>query len=150
MEHDQLTFLTTRLHSQDRIGMLYGLEIRTPFLDHNLSEFVNGLPGNYKIQTEWSKYILRSVAQKYVPKSIAWEKKKIGLSIPYSRMLHNGPLRSIFNDMINNGSRVSKYFSEKKIQQLLNLHKPYVDGLDHSNTLWRILALELWLRSFKL
>ncbi len=148
LEHDQLTFLTTRLHSQDRIGMYYGLEIRTPFLDHSLAEFVNGLPGKYKVDNQWSKYILRNVAQKYIPKSIAWEKKKIGLSIPYSRMLHKGPLRDIFEETVINGGKVSKYFSVKKIQELLNLHKPGIEGQDHSNTLWRILSMELWLRSF--
>ena len=148
LEHDQLTFLTTRLHSQDRIGMYYGLEIRTPFLDHSLAEFVNGLPGKYKVDNQWSKYILRNVAQKYIPKSIAWEKKKIGLSIPYSRMLHEGPLRNIFEEMVINSGKVDKYFSAKKIQELLNLHKPGIEGQDHSNTLWRILSMELWLRSF--
>ena len=148
LEHDQLTFLTTRLHSQDRIGMYYGLEIRTPFLEHTLTDFVNGLPGEYKIHSQWSKYILRNVAQKYLPKSNIWEKKKIGLSIPYSRMLHEGPLRNVFEEMVKNDGKVSKYFSVKKIHELLNLHEPFIEGHDHSNTLWRILALELWLRSF--
>lgn len=149
LEHDQLTFLTTRLHSQDRIGMYYGLEIRTPFLDHTLAEFVNGLPGNYKLHSQWSKHILRTVAQKYIPKTIAWEKKKIGLNIPYSRMLFDGSLRNVFMELVINKGKIGKYFSIKKIQELLNLHKPGIEGQDHSNTLWRILAMELWFRSFK-
>ncbi len=148
LEHDQLTFLTTRLHSQDRIGMYYGLEIRTPFLDHTLAEFVNGLPGKYKLNTEWSKYILRKVAERYLPKSIVWDKKKIGLSIPYSRMLNEGPLRNIFEEIIVKNGKLSNHFSIKKIHKLLNLHQPSIQDQDHSNTLWRILSLELWLRSF--
>jgi len=148
LEHDQLTFLTTRLHSQDRIGMYYGLEIRTPFLDHSLVEFVNGLSGNYKLHTQWSKYILRTVAQKYIPKTIAWEKKKIGLNIPYSRMLFEGTLRNIFEELVINDGKIGNFFSTKKIQELLRLHKPGIEGQDHSNTLWRILAMELWFRSF--
>jgi hypothetical protein len=63
-------------------------------------------------------------------------------------MLHEGPLRNIFEEMVINSGKVDKYFSAKKIQELLNLHKPGIEGQDHSNTLWRILSMELWLRSF--
>ncbi len=126
--------------------MLNSLEIRTPFLEHDLTQFVNSLPGKYKINDEWSKFILRTVAQKYIPKTIAWEKKKIGLSIPYSRMLFKGELRDIFIDLVINNGKINKYFSSKNITNLLDLHNPN-NGIDHSNTLFRLLSLELFLRS---
>ena len=83
-----------------------------------------------------------------MPKSIVWDKKKIGLSIPYSRMLNEGPLRNIFEEIIVKNGKLSNHFSIKKIHKLLNLHQPSIQDQDHSNTLWRILSLELWLRSF--
>ena len=146
LEYDQLTFLNTRLHSQDRVGMLHGLEIRTPYLEHDLTEFVNSLPGNYKINDQWSKFILRTVAQKYIPKTISWEKKITGLGVPYSRMLFKGELRNIFIDMVINSGKILKYFSSKNISKLLDLHIPNSEN-DHSNTLFRLLSLELFLRS---
>ena len=62
-------------------------------------------------------------------------------------MLNKGPLRDIFENSVINKGQVSKYFSEKKIKKLLNLHVPNSKESDHSNTLWRLLALELWLSS---
>lgn len=148
LEYDQLTFMTTRLHSQDTVGMYFGLEIRTPYLDHNLVEFVNGLPGKFKISNVWSKHILRKVAQKYIPESIAWEKRKIGLNIPYSRMLENGPLKTMFENEALIEGKIKNYFPIKNLQKLLKMHKSGHQDHDHSNTLWRILALEYWLQSF--
>jgi asparagine synthase (glutamine-hydrolysing) len=143
LEYDQLTFLSTRLHSQDRIGMYYGMEIRTPFLDHHLVEFANGLPGHMKVSPGWSKYVLRQVASRYISDEVAWNKKKIGLSIPYSRLLESGDLRRLFEDRVLDGE-LSKVFDRKGLASLLAEHRPSQGGADHSNTLWRLLALSSW------
>ena len=148
LEYDQLTYLTVRLDIQDRIGMLFGLEVRTPFLDHHLTEFVNSLPGHFKVSPEWSKYILRLVSGEVIPSSVAWERKKTAMSFPYSRMLYSGRLKKIFQSMVLDQGILTRYYSKNGINTLLKLHNPSVIGQDHSNTLWRILALELWLRSW--
>ncbi len=144
LEYDQLTFLSTRLHSQDRIGMYYGLEIRTPLLDHALVEFANRLPGRFKVSPEWSKYLLRVVASRYITGDVAWNRKKIGLSIPYSRLFESGALKRLFEERVLKGE-LSRIYDRAGLAQLLGEHRPSQGGADHSNTLWRLLALASWI-----
>ena len=144
LEHDQLTFLSTRLHSQDRVGMYFGIEVRTPLLDHHLVEFANRLPARLKVSDRWSKYLLRKVAARHLPEEIAWNASKIGLSIPYSRMIESGSLRRIYEETVLN-SDLARLYDRKGLVRLLDEHRPSANGADHSNTLWRLIALAAWL-----
>ena len=65
----------------DRATMHQGVESREPFLDHRLVEFALQLPLKYKIQNGDSKYLLKKVVERYIPKSY-FERKKMGFSIP--------------------------------------------------------------------
>lgn len=145
LEYDQLSFLTTRLHSQDRVGMLSSFEIRTPLLEHELTEYVNRLAPEFKIHAGFSKYILRKVAAKYIPDKVAFDKRKVGLGIPYSTMFKtNNSLYNLYNEFVLNNGQVLNYYAKSGLKQLLDLHN---SGEEHSNTLWRILALELFIQS---
>ena len=148
LELDQQMFLSSYLHRQDRVGMMYGIEIRTPFLEHRLVGYVNSLPANLKIRNLWHKYILRKVAERHVPKEIVWNRNKTAFSAPISQSLYKGKLRCFFNETLSSNSKVGKYFSIKGINNLMNQHNPSLAEQDHSNTLFRIIALELWLQSF--
>ncbi len=147
LELDQQMFLNSYLHRQDRVGMMFGLEIRTPFLEHELAQFVNRLPARLKINNIVHKYILRKVAERYVPHEIIWNPKKVAFAAPISQALYNGELRSKFTHLLSSESEIAKYYSTDGIQTLLSQHIPSQSGCDHSNTLWRLLSLELWLRT---
>ena len=56
---DQKLYLAPYIHQLDRVGMMFGLEIRPPFLEHTLTEYGNQLPEKYKIKGDYHKYILR-------------------------------------------------------------------------------------------
>ncbi len=147
LELDQLTFLTSYLHRQDRVGMMFGLEIRTPYLDDRLARFVNSLSSDVKVRNNCHKWILRKTGEKFLPKSIMWDKSKVALSFPIHRMLKQEGAGSLFRRMVNKEAALSSYYSVDGILKLLNDHNPLIPGKDHSNTLWRILSLELWLGS---
>jgi asparagine synthase (glutamine-hydrolysing) len=70
----------------DRATMAVALEGRDPFLDHQLLEFGMKLPDHFKIQGKDSKYLLRQVLYKYVPKELI-ERPKQGFSIPVQQWL---------------------------------------------------------------
>ena len=154
LELDQQTFLCPYLQRQDHIGMMYSLELRTPFLDHNIVEFANALPDKYKIRKDnnghyWHKYILRKVAERYLDKNIVWNKKKYQFNAPYAQSLQKGALYNLLKlqmrDMI-----LGEYYDTSGINKLLEDHKPGMKGENHSdnsNILWRIINLESWLRS---
>jgi len=146
LELDVKMYLAPYLHSMDRMGMMFGLEFRPPFLDHKLVEFAMQLPPTQKIKGRWNKYILRKVSEKYLPEHLSWNPQKIALTTPVSESLERGALADLFRDLVNNNSRISSYYDVAGILRLLAEHRPSAQ-IDHSNTLFRILALELWLSS---
>jgi asparagine synthase (glutamine-hydrolysing) len=129
--------------------MANSIEIRTPFLDHELADFINSLPIQFKHNGFFSKYLFRLLSENFLPKSVSWDKKKVALNIPYSRQLKEGFLNKLFIDNINNNSVIRDFCNIEKLLNLFSTHIPNHKTLDHSNTLWRILSLELWLKNLK-
>jgi asparagine synthase (glutamine-hydrolysing) len=66
----------------DRNSMAHSVEVRLPFLFHELVEFVFSLPESYLMHQGWSKAILRQAMNKELPNDIVWRKDKIGFEAP--------------------------------------------------------------------
>jgi asparagine synthase (glutamine-hydrolysing) len=70
------------LRYADRNSMAHGREVRLPFLNHELVEFLFSLPSNFKIRKGWTKWTLRKAMEKTLPSTIAWRQDKVGLEPP--------------------------------------------------------------------
>ncbi len=70
------------LRFADRNSMAHGREVRLPFLNHELVEFIFSLSSDYKIREGWTKWTLRKAMEKILPPSIVWRQDKIGLEPP--------------------------------------------------------------------
>lgn len=70
------------LRFSDRNAMAHSREVRLPFLNHELVEFVFSLPPSFKIHNGWRKRILRTSMEDILPKEIAWRIGKIGYEAP--------------------------------------------------------------------
>ena len=77
------------LRYADRNSMAHGRELRLPFLNHQLVEFVFSLPGRYKIRNGWTKWILRRSMETRVPDEIVWRKDKTGFEPPQKQWMQN-------------------------------------------------------------
>ena len=151
--NDQMSFLQGYLSRADQIGMMYGQEIRTPFCDERIVSFSNSIKASLKINRVKDKeikfkYILKKVAEKYLPKNFVWNPVKLKFPAPISNSFYEGKLNKLYIDKINDNSKISKYYNIDGLKKLLKIH----DGSDqknndHSNTLGRILSLEIWLNS---
>lgn len=75
------------LRYADRNAMQFGLEVRLPFLSHELVEFVFSLPPSFKIRQGWRKWILRQSMENRLPRNIAWDPQKIGYETPQARWM---------------------------------------------------------------
>ncbi|MCC6286394.1 MAG: asparagine synthase (glutamine-hydrolyzing) [Chitinophagaceae bacterium] len=78
------------LRNADRNAMAHGIELRLPFLSHELVEFIFSLPVKYKIQQGYTKWILRESVKYIIPASIVWRKDKVGFEPP-QKMWMNQP-----------------------------------------------------------
>jgi asparagine synthase (glutamine-hydrolysing) len=65
------------------------VEVRLPFLNHQLVEFLFTLPAHLKIKQGWTKWLLRKAMEDIVPKEIVWRKDKIGFEPPQKRWMQN-------------------------------------------------------------
>ncbi len=70
------------LRFADRNSMAHGREVRLPFLNHELVEFLFSLGSNFKIRDGWTKWTLRKAMEKALPQAIVWRQNKIGLEPP--------------------------------------------------------------------
>ena len=73
----------------DKMAMMHGVETRVPYLDHTIAEFALKLPSSLKIGWNSTKYILKKVAERYLPKSIVYRTKQ-GFSVPLLQWLSQG------------------------------------------------------------
>src|SRR5215467_3440993 len=76
------SLLVSLLQMEDRSAAAFGLENRSPFLDHRLIELAFSIPPDMKIPGYTLKWILRQVAARYLPKKVLDRRDKMGLVFP--------------------------------------------------------------------
>ncbi|HEY1114621.1 MAG TPA: asparagine synthase (glutamine-hydrolyzing) [Chitinophagaceae bacterium] len=70
------------LRLADRNSMAHSIEVRLPYLDHQLVEFLFTLPAHFKIHKGWTKWLLRKSAESLLPEAITWRRDKVGFEPP--------------------------------------------------------------------
>ena len=125
----------------DRSSMFNSLEVRSPFLDHDLVDLVNQIPGELNFKNNQPKYLLKKLAEKHVDSTIFSRKKK-GFGIPVTYWLKN-ELKS-YVDKYLSAEQLAKrgLFNPDFVQKLWQEHERGVE--DHRHKIWAILCLEIW------
>ena len=77
------------LRYADRNSMAHGLEVRLPFLNHELVQYIFSLPSTMKMQNGFTKSILRKSMDSFLPKEIVWRTDKIGYEPPQKEWMQN-------------------------------------------------------------
>jgi asparagine synthase (glutamine-hydrolysing) len=126
----------------DRATMQVALEGREPFLDHKLVEFAMTLPDSYKIKGNCTKYLLKEVLYKYVPREMM-ERPKQGFSIPVQQWLM-GNLKSELKNLSVDTNFSEKFGLDKSelkntVDHFLN-QKKYVNP----HFIWFLFVLYKW------
>ena len=100
--HDfNLVLENDMLRKVDTMSMSKSLEVRTPFLDHELVEYVFSLPSSYKIDQKNRKKILKETFYNELPKEV-FSRKKHGFEIPLNKWFKNELQSFIENDIFRN------------------------------------------------
>lgn len=120
----------------DRASMAHGLEVRVPFLDHELVEWAASLPAALKLRRQEGKYILKKALEPFLPNDVLY-RTKMGFTVPLAAWFR-GPLRSRLREaVLGPAVRESGLFEIGTIRKLVDDH---VRGYrDHSTILWALL-----------
>ncbi|HET9907815.1 MAG TPA: asparagine synthase (glutamine-hydrolyzing) [Anaerolineales bacterium] len=125
----------------DRMSMAHGLETRSPFLDHELVEFLAKVPAKIKVQNNQPKYLMRKLAANYLPTPIL-QREKQGFMLPIAYWFRTD-LFPVASQMLQSSYFVKEgWFKTETIQKLLDEHRSR--RYDHHVRLWMLLTLELW------
>jgi asparagine synthase (glutamine-hydrolysing) len=129
----------------DRMSMAVSLEAREPLLDHKLLEFAARVPSCLKLKNGRSKYLLRRLLDRRLPRSIV-ERGKSGFAAPIGEWLR-GPLAAMGAELLLDGRlRDRGIFDPREVSRLWDEHRSR--RADHPHRLWQLLMLELWFRQF--
>ena len=139
---DQLGYLTDDILTKvDRASMAVSLEARVPLLDHRLVEYAWQLPDHMLVRDGSSKWALREVLYKHVPREMI-ERPKIGFGIPIETWLR-GPLRDWAEDLLSNDKLERHDLFEASAVE--NLWKSFLAGQPGlAFQLWPLLMFQSW------
>lgn len=142
MATDIRTYLVDDILAKvDRASMAYSLEARVPLLDHRVVEFAARLPMDLKVRDGDTKYLLRKLLYRQVPKALL-DRPKMGFGIPVNRWLRN-ELRPLLDEYLN-GERVRRegFLRPEGVDRVVREH---LSGRrDHQYRLWALLVFAMW------
>ena len=119
---DQKTYLVDDLLVlSDRMSMAHSLELRVPFLDHTLVEHFAQLNSSMKLNFLTKKFILKKIAEKYLPKELIYRKKK-GFSVPLVLWFRNDLKKYLIHLLNEKSINKAGLLNYREIQIILNQH----------------------------
>lgn len=123
------------LRYADRNSMTHGIEVRLPFLSHELVDFIFSLPSNFKIRNGWTKWLLRETMKSKLPESIIRRKEKVGFEPPQKNWMNNSRVQEAIHE-------ARKKLVNEKILNYGLLQKPITSMSSHEadNFDWRYLS----------
>jgi len=142
MMHDAGHYLVDDVMTKvDRAAMSCGLEVRAPFLDHDVFNYAWNMPLDQKINNGVGKAPLRDLLFKLVPRNLL-ERPKAGFSVPLEHWLRND-LRDMAESYLSHESLSRHgYLNTTMIREMWHQH---LDGSsNHQYKLWNVIVFQQW------
>lgn len=169
----KISYMFLKLHlfephvNRDNSSMASAVELRCPFYDYKLIEYVFNLPSNLK--NPWkseedeklseykncdeiadehttSKYILKKVAEDYIPNEIIF-RKKLGFPLPLQKWFKNDFFEESKKLLLSKDSKINIALDAENLKVWIEKGMNG-DDRDFGQKLWRLVSLELWLREW--
>ena len=145
LAYDLLTWLPDNLLERgDRMTMSASVELRPPFLDHELVELAFSFPDRFKVRGRQGKWLVKQVAARYVSPSIIG-RRKAGFPVPLATWFR-GDWKDLARDNLLSADSISvDLLGRDAVAGLLDSHDRHV--ADESSKLWTLLSLDRWYRT---
>jgi asparagine synthase (glutamine-hydrolysing) len=127
----------------DRMTMANSLELRVPFLDHELVEFAASLPASLKLKRRQGKYLLRKWCTPVLPSTIV-NRRKAGFPVPIKHWFRNDLSGFAREILFSADGAARRFFSATALESLLDAHQRE----DRSDQIYSLLVFDSWYEQF--
>ncbi|HSY62605.1 MAG TPA: asparagine synthase (glutamine-hydrolyzing), partial [Cytophaga sp.] len=138
----ELVLGSDMLHKIDSMSMAHGLEVREPFLDYRLFEYVSSLPSAYKVNKDGTKMLLKEAFKQELPNEII-KKPKHGFDVPlttlFSKELKMWILDELLSEEFIKQQGVLNWNYVHKIREAINKN----GNLDETH-IWSVIVFQYW------
>lgn len=148
---NQKWFMQTLLDRKDRMSMYHGLEVRVPFCDHRIAEYMYGVPWDYKDYLHKEKGLLRYAMSDMLPEQVLWRKKN-----PYPKTHDPAYLNLVSKKLTevlqHKDAPILQIVRKDALDQLLNTQSPwpwYGQLMRTPQTIAYMLQINFWLTHYK-
>jgi len=140
------TMLPALLRYADRNAAAFSREIRLPFLDHRLVEFLFSIPSDQRLRGTTTKYILRESMRGLIPEEVRTRKDKLGFAPPQTTWMR-GPLRPWIDEVLHSPRFAKREWLDARVTQ--RVWSEFLGGRDAwQSLLWSWVSLEVWAEVF--
>lgn len=140
----RMTMADSVLMKVDKMSMAHALEVRVPFLDHALVEFVSRIPSGHKFPGVRTKAIYRKAMRGILPDFVL-DRGKQGYSLPIKHWLRTD-LREYMTTLLNQSPLIQEHFDVAFVNTLIAEHVRCTHN--HNHVLWALINAALWHRRF--
>jgi asparagine synthase (glutamine-hydrolysing) len=129
----------------DKLSMAHSLELRVPYLDKDIVEYVERLPAKFKVRHGSRKWLHRQVCRTYLPESIL-KRPKRGFAVNVVDSWFNGTMDNKMADaLLDSGSKLYQYLRPAAVRDLFEQHA--AGRQDNHKILFSLVVFEEWLRT---
>lgn len=145
-------FMQTLLDRKDRMSMYCGLEVRVPFCDHRIAEYLYGVPWAYKDHCDREKGLLRTAMEGILPQRVLWRKKS-----PYPKT-HDPDYSRLIRERLErllsrNDSPIFEFINKSAVRVLLENEQQtpwYGQLMRRAQTMAYLLQIDFWMREYNI
>lgn len=129
----------------DKLSMAHGLELRVPYVDKEVVEYVERLPANFKVRNGSRKWLHRHVCRTYLPDSVLRRPKR-GFAVNVVDNWFRGAIDNKMADTLrDSGSKIYQYLRPMSVRELFEQHAS--GRHDNHKILFSLVVFEEWLRA---
>ncbi len=145
-------FMQTLLDRKDRMSMYSGLEVRVPFCDYRIAEYLYSVPWEYKEYNSYEKGLLREAMKDFLPNEVLWRKKS-----PYPKT-HNPEYLKIVSNMLHeilccSSSPILSFIKKSELEKLIHTEENepwYGQLMTTPQTIAYFVQINYWLEKYKI
>ena len=137
----------TFLEKVDKSTMANSIEVRVPFLDNELVDYILSVPADLKLKTGEKKYLLKKAFEDVIPHDILYG-PKTGFSVPYSFWIQKPLFEYMKSMLFDEYIRKISLFDEVELRKIINVHEKGSGNFGF--LLWKCLILAIWVQKLSL